>query len=102
VIAEECPNRVTDAKKGLLTEPCPYDDRPRHELGGWHGGPTRGESEVPLMFNFNYEDMKQQQAQFVSTAITQALAEIGAGVRMNRHLTPIVVKIIENNRGGSQ
>ena len=89
---------VMDANKGFLTEPWPIEDADDKILGGWHGGPTRGESEVPLMINFNYDGKGQQRNGFLNEAVTDVLDAPANSPRGNRHLTHVVVEIMSRNR----
>ena len=77
---------ITDIENGF------YSVHPTEifDLKGQHGGPLRAEAEVPLFFNFLGVDKT-----FVRTAVPVPAA--GATLR-TRHMTPIVVQIIDNVR----
>jgi predicted AlkP superfamily pyrophosphatase or phosphodiesterase len=78
---------VMDCKNGYLTEP---DDK--EILPGWHGGPTKAESEVPLIFNFAYGSASADNQGIITTAIKSVPS-------FDRDLTPVLVEIVRQSRG---
>ena len=58
-------------------------------LNGWHGGPSKYESQVPLLFNFLGEDR---------TFLKNALPKLNPGALRNWHLTPALVNIVKATR----
>lgn len=65
---------------------------PGDALHGWHGGPSKEESEVPLMFN-TAPRVRQDRLMQVFDATVPA-----APGRRNSHLTPMVEAILKEHR----
>ena len=79
---------VMDAANGFLTV------LNRDGWPGWHGGPTRGESEVPLLFNFLGADKT-----FIEGAVNAA--KYNHTWLRTYDLTTVVKNIVTSVRGGN-
>jgi hypothetical protein len=64
-------------------------------LNGWHGGPSRSESFVPLFFNIPGRVVKKD---FIQKAVTDAWGEVQGQGRSFRNwdLGKVLVKIYDN------
>ena len=75
-------------------------------LNGWHGGPTEGESYVPMMFNMPGEGIIPAQGKtnpaFVQDSLDEHIAELGTQEHFRVwQMGPIIQSMMQEVRGGT-